>query len=82
MAKSSVESLLRRARTKLKKGEPAQARIIYESILANYPENREAKNGLQALAGGKGVVQDDQNWYQLASKLHAQGQFREAAEAV
>ncbi|MBL6814089.1 MAG: tetratricopeptide repeat protein [Pseudomonadales bacterium] len=82
MAKPTVESSLRRARTKLKKGEPTQARTIYESILADYPENREAKRGLQALAGGESAGQGDEDWYQRASKLHAQGQFREAAKAA
>ncbi|XDA99138.1 sulfotransferase [Sulfitobacter sp. LCG007] len=41
--------LMRRAETARRQGEPAQAAGLYAAVLARYPANRRARNGLRAL---------------------------------
>ena len=49
MTKISVEQLLQKARSNLKKGKVIEAKILYEQVLRAFPQNTRAKQGLDDL---------------------------------
>ena len=51
MAKVSVEQELAKAKSHTKKGEVAEARSLYATILKAFPNNKKAQQGLTALGG-------------------------------
>jgi tetratricopeptide (TPR) repeat protein len=53
---TSVETALQRARSLAKRGEIEQARQIYSAVLAKYPQNQRASEGLLSLGGGPGLA--------------------------
>ena len=49
MVKLSVDQALARAKSHIKKGEPAEARRLYNTVLEAFPKNNRAQQGLAAL---------------------------------
>ena len=56
MAELSVEQVLAKAKSHMKKGETAEAQSIYVSILKVFPNNKKAQKGLASLGGGQQSV--------------------------
>jgi tetratricopeptide (TPR) repeat protein/2-polyprenyl-3-methyl-5-hydroxy-6-metoxy-1,4-benzoquinol methylase len=54
LAKLSVEQALAKAKSHTKKGELAEAQVLYATILKSFPNNKKAQQGLTALGGGQG----------------------------
>jgi tetratricopeptide (TPR) repeat protein len=50
----SIDADLSRAKSMARKGDVAEARRIYEAVLARFPANQRAQEGLRALAGPGG----------------------------
>ena len=53
MAKLSIEQALTKAKSHTKKGEVAEAQVLYGSILKSFPNNKKAQRGLSTLGGGQ-----------------------------
>jgi len=51
MAKLKVDQAMKRAKAHMRKGEMAEARALYEAILADYPKNERVKTALAELSG-------------------------------
>lgn len=75
----NVDQILSRAKSKLSKGDIAAARELYQSVLAVYPKNRRAANGLNALAQTPGATHDlPQEHQQAMLALYQQEKLEEA----
>ena len=61
MAKLSVDRALRQAKAHQLKGDPDQARALYNQILTAFPGNSKAKQGIQALQSTSPVSNAAQN---------------------
>jgi len=73
------------AKKKAKKGDPGEAKRIYQDILIKFPKNKRASDGIKELAGGAVgeafKVQDPpQDQQQSLINLHIQGQHQQALE--
>ena len=53
LAKLSIEQALTKAKSHTKKGEVAEAQVLYGSILKSFPNNKKAQRGLSTLGGGQ-----------------------------
>ncbi|WP_052657392.1 tetratricopeptide repeat protein [Thalassospira sp. HJ] len=51
MAKLKVDQAMKRAKAHMRKGEMAEARALYQAILADYPKNERVKTALAELSG-------------------------------
>lgn len=51
MAKLKVDQAMKRAKAHMRKGEMAEARALYEAVLADYPKNERVKTALAELSG-------------------------------
>lgn len=76
---SSVDQALRKAKVLSKKGAVGEAQAAYRWVLEKFPDNRRAREGLQALGAAPGAVagigRDQMN---TLVTLHRQGRFAEA----
>ncbi|MDA9238681.1 tetratricopeptide repeat protein [Planktomarina sp.] len=83
----TLEQAQRLAKKKLKEGSSNDAMAIYLAILAKFPKNKKARDGLKALSGGsnskqtivQGVPQDQLN---LLVQLYSQGQFQQVLDTT
>ena len=78
-----LDQALKLAKTKAKEGSPENAELIYHDILAKFPKNKRARDGLKGLAGrpvGKAskVQEPRQDQLQLLVNLYSQGQLQQA----
>lgn len=69
----SVDSTLKKAARHAKRGEAGAARALYQAVLAEFPDNKRARQGLAALGGGAGT-----EWHGLMA-LYGQGRLDELA---
>lgn len=83
----ALEQAQRLAKKKLKEGSSNDAMAIYLDILAKFPKNKKARDGLKALSGRsnskqtivQGVPQDQLN---LLVQLYSQGQFQQVLDTT
>ena len=73
------------AKTKAKEGVPEEAKLIYQDVLAKFPKNKRAINGLKGLSGksvGKLLQAEGppQDQLQTLINLYSQGQLKQALE--
>jgi tetratricopeptide (TPR) repeat protein len=78
-----LDQAIKLAKKKAKDGAPEEAKCIYQDILAKFPKNKRASDGLKALAsrpaGDASKVQDPpQDQLQSLINLHSQGQLQQA----
>ena len=78
-----LDQAIKLAKKKAKDGSPEEAKRIYQDILAKFPKNKRASDGLKGLTGkivGKGSkIQDPpQDQMQSLGNLYSQGQLQQA----
>ena len=81
----NLEQAIRLAKKKFKSGSLKEARRIYQDILAKFPQNKRARDGIKALVGGStGNTSKDQDppqdQLQALIALYDQGLFELALE--
>jgi tetratricopeptide (TPR) repeat protein len=80
------EQLLARAKSYAKKGKGEEAAKLYNTILATYPQNQQAKKGLKSLRSAKILknnwLDPPQNQIDLIFTLFTQGRIQEVLNAI
>ena len=76
---------LRLAKKKVKEGAPEDANLIYLDILAKFPQNKQAKDGIKSIAGGlidktSKVQEPTQDQQQELTSLYQHGQLQQALD--
>ena len=81
----SINATLARAKSHAKKGQLDEARQLYHSVLAAFPQNQQAKKGLKTLQKGqvnkKNPSGPPQAQIDAVISLYSQGQAQEALSA-
>ena len=82
-----LDQAIRLAKKKAKEGSPDESKRIYNEILARFPKNKRALDGIKLLLGGfigkASKVQDpSQDQIQSLINLYQQGQFQRALESA
>ena len=77
---TKVDKALRLAKQKLKDGQSAEAKSIYEDILQKFPKHKQALIAFKSLTGGVAVIPQDPPSDQLQSiiNLYTQGHLKQA----
>ena len=81
----SLEQAQRLAKKRLKEGSSEDAKSIFSDILAKFPKNRKAIDGLKALSGGlvgkqNNVQNPQQEQLNFLVQLYSQGQFQKVVD--
>ena len=82
-----LDQAIKLAKKKAKKGDPEEAKYIYQDILVKFPQNKRAGDGLKGLTGrpvakASKVKDPPQDQLQALFNLYSQGQLQPAQKQV
>jgi protein O-GlcNAc transferase len=82
-----LDQAIRLAKKKAKEGSPEDSNRIYNDILARFPKNKRALDGIKSLSGGfigkaSKVKEPPQDQQQRLINLYQQGQFQQALDSA
>ena len=79
-----LDQAMRLAKKKAKEGSPEDAKRIYNDILARFPKNKKARDGIKSLSVGfiGKVKEPPQDQVQQLINIYQQGQFQQALDSI
>ena len=82
--KLNLDRAIKLAKKKLKEGSSEDAKHIYNDILARFPKNKKALDGIKSLSGGfiGKVKEPPQDQLQQLINIYQQGQFQRALDSA
>ena len=82
--KLNLDQAIKLAKKKLKEGSSEDAKHIYNDILARFPKNKKALDGIKSLSGGSigKVKEPPQDQLQQLINIYQQGQFQRALDSA
>jgi len=84
LEKLNLDQAIKLAKKKLKEGSSEDAKRIYNDILARFPKNKKALDGIRSLSGGfiGKVKEPPQDQLQQLINIYQQGQLQQALDSA